>query len=51
MPGIEWYLTESARKHVAIVEAVDRVAAQWNDRELFFKLKEKIVEMYGDNHL
>ena len=36
VPSMEWYLTESARKHVAIVGAVERAATRWSDRELFF---------------
>lgn len=47
--GMEQVITESVRKHLAIIQAVDRLELQWSSRELFSDLSAKIIAMYGED--
>jgi hypothetical protein len=46
--GMEQVITESVKKHLEIIQAVDRLELQWGDRELFSALSARIIAMYGE---
>jgi hypothetical protein len=44
---IERTIAEYTRKQVEIIKAVNRLEEQWESRELFADLSQKIIDMYG----
>ena len=46
--GMEQVITESVKKHLEIIQAVDRLELQWGDRELFSALSARIIAMNGE---
>jgi len=44
---MEQVITDSVKKHLAIIQAVDRLELQWGNRELFSALCARIIAMYG----
>jgi hypothetical protein len=46
--GMEQVITESVKKHLEIIQAMDRLELQWGDRELFAVLSARIIAMYGE---
>jgi hypothetical protein len=49
--GMEQVITESVKKHLAIIQAVDRLELQWGNLELFSALSARIIAMYGEDVL
>lgn len=47
--GMEQVITESVKKHLAIIQAVNRLELQWGNRELFSALSARIIAMYGED--
>lgn len=47
--GMERVIAESIRKHLAIIQAVNRLELQWGSLELFSALGARIVAMYGED--
>jgi hypothetical protein len=47
--GMERVITESVKKHLAIIQAVNRLELQWESRELFSALSARIIAMYGED--
>ncbi len=46
--GMEQVIAESVKKHLAIIQAVDRLELQWGNQELFSALGARIIAMYGE---
>jgi hypothetical protein len=47
--GMERVITESIKKHLAIIQAVNRLELQWESRELFSGLSARVIAMYGED--
>lgn len=47
--GMEQVITESIKKHLAIIQAVNRLELQWGNGELFSALGARIIAMYGED--
>jgi len=47
--GMERVIAESIRKHLAIIQAVNRLELQWGSGELFSALGARIIAMYGED--
>jgi hypothetical protein len=47
--GMEQVITESVKKHLAIIQAVGRLEFQWGNQELFSALGARIIAMYGED--
>lgn len=48
--GMERVITESVKKQLAIICAVDLLELQWESRELFSALRARIIAMYGEDN-
>jgi hypothetical protein len=48
---MEQVITESVKKHLAIIQAVDQLELQWGNLELFSALSARIIAMYGEDIL
>jgi hypothetical protein len=46
---MEQVITESVKKHLAIIQAVNRLELQCGNRELFFARGARIIVMYGED--
>jgi hypothetical protein len=47
--GMEQVIMESVKKHLAIIQAVNRLELQWGNLELFSALSARIIAMYGED--